>query len=164
MGMNYKTTSEIEQALVHSRLFNFRRNLVVPNASWGIGLHECDLLVLSNAGYATEIEIKVSRADLARDASKRHQHHDRGNRIKYLYFAMPAAMAKHIDLVPKRAGVIIISTKGRVTVIQKPEQDVTAKPFSDSDHYKLARLGALRIWNLKEKVMKLKEEVKKTML
>ena len=44
--------------------FNYRANLIVPNISWGLGLHECDLLVLTSSGYATEIEIKVSKADL----------------------------------------------------------------------------------------------------
>jgi len=30
-----------------------RTNLIVPNVSWGMDLHECDILSLSKAGYAT---------------------------------------------------------------------------------------------------------------
>ena len=37
-----------------------RTHLVVPNVSYGMYVHECDLFVLSKSGYATEIEIKIT--------------------------------------------------------------------------------------------------------
>lgn len=51
------------------RRLDYRRNTVVPNAYWGLGLTwEADLLVISKAGYLTEVEIKVSKADLLHPA------------------------------------------------------------------------------------------------
>ena len=61
------TTLEMETLLMNH--FNYLQNIIVPNVSNGIfhkehgWLHECDLLVLSKANYATEIEIKISKAD-----------------------------------------------------------------------------------------------------
>ena len=74
------TTPEMECRLAD--YFGYRKNLIVPNVYWGLDMHECDLLVLSQAGYATEIEIKISIADLRADAKKVHGHRS-GGRIKY---------------------------------------------------------------------------------
>ena len=69
--------------------FDIVQNLIVPNISWGIsGLHECDILSLSKAGYATEIEIKISKADLMSDKKKEHGHRHRY--IANLYFCVPS--------------------------------------------------------------------------
>jgi len=65
----YITTPEMEIALV--RFFNYRTNLIVPNVHWGMNMHECDLLMVSKAGYCTEIEIKVTRADIKRTRKSR---------------------------------------------------------------------------------------------
>jgi hypothetical protein len=130
--------------------------------------HECDLLMLSKAGYATEVEIKVSKSDLIADKKKRHGHRDYKNRIKYLYFAIPEKLKDDIDHIPERAGIIVVregtalrynSEAGKriptdyVTcdIIRKPETMSTYK-FTDSERYQLARLGALRIWGLKKKI------------
>ena len=61
------TTPEMEVAL--AAFFDSRRNLIVPCVHWGMNMHEGDLLMVSMAGYCTEIEIKVTRADLKNDAS-----------------------------------------------------------------------------------------------
>ena len=63
------TTTEMEVALAH--YLNMRVNLIVPNISWGMFIHECDLLVITPAGYMWEVEIKVSKQDLSRDSKKR---------------------------------------------------------------------------------------------
>jgi len=135
---------------------NFRHNLIVPNVCWGIHIHECDLLVITKAGYAWEVEIKVSKADLIKDADKRHGHKD--NRIKDLYFAMPEEMRDCIDHVPERAGIILVKNNLRCQTIKKPISNRNAVPFSDKEKYKVARLGALRIWGLKRKIIKKDKE------
>ena len=67
-------TIEVEVAIMQH--FDVRRNVIVPNVSWGIfrpgigQLHEIDLLVLSGSNYATEVEIKVTKADLKRIGRK----------------------------------------------------------------------------------------------
>lgn len=106
-------TAEIELAVA----FYFARAqaLSVPNVSWGMGLHECDVLVLTKSGYLYEVEIKVSMSDLIRDGHKDHGHvpGKRSPGIIELYYAMPVALFDKIsdqgqirpDLIPNRAGV-----------------------------------------------------------
>ena len=43
--------------------FYIRRNIVIPNVSWGFLNHEADLLVISQKRTLTEIEIKRTWAD-----------------------------------------------------------------------------------------------------
>jgi len=62
------TSKEIE--ILVADYFNYRANLIVPNVSWGLGVHECDILVLTKAGYAWEVEIKTSVADVKADLKK----------------------------------------------------------------------------------------------
>ena len=152
------------------RMFEPRVNLVVPNISWGLWIHECDLLVLTKAGYAYEIEIKVSRADLIKDKEKNHQHFD--TRIKFLYFAIPEHLKKDIEHIPERAGIIIVKKvqserldlKTRkwieceylvCDVLRKPEKNSGYK-FTEEERYQVARLGTMRILGLKQKILKLK--------
>lgn len=149
----YETCTEIEIAV--AKWFNYRRHLIVPNVSWGLVNHECDLLVLSKSNYATEVEIKISRSDLIADKSKKHKHED--NMIKYLYFAIPAKMEKDIEHIPEHAGIIIVNNSGFCRELRKPTQNPKCRALTDKERYQMARLGALRIWNLKSKIIKLKK-------
>jgi G3E family GTPase len=153
------TSLDIELAL--KRMLDPRRQLIVPNVSWGAGLHECDLLVISKSGYASEYEIKVTMQDLKRDRDKRHQH--RNKQLKALWYAVTADMVdRHnaLDYIPEAAGVIKmqrIPEFGEVkpfTVREAVEND--ANKWSEQEINAIYRLGALRIWTLKEKVLRLK--------
>lgn len=62
------TTLDMEIVLME--YFGVNRNIIVPNVSWGLNLHECDLLIFSKSGYATEVEIKISKQDLLKDKNK----------------------------------------------------------------------------------------------
>jgi len=42
--LNKITTLEIENRV--AQYFNPRQNIVVPNISWGMNIHECDLLIV----------------------------------------------------------------------------------------------------------------------
>ena len=168
------TTLEMEIALAAH--FNHRQNLIVPGVHWGFFIHEIDLFVLTKAGYAYEVEIKVSKADLVKDKGKRHQHRDDKGRIKYLYFAIPESLKAEIVHIPDRAGIIVVEkymgkwgryVKDRYETYEKeayncrlmraPEMLGTYK-FSDSERYTIARLGALRIWSMKDKLLRLANE------
>ena len=150
------TTPEMEIALAH--YFGYRTNLIVPNVCWGMNIHECDLLIVTAAGYCWECEIKISRHDLKNDEKKRHGHLD--NRIKRLYFALPDYLGtpENIAMVPPRAGVILVQLQKDIayspccSLVRKPEEFRLAKKLSDTDRYKVARLGAMRIWRLKQKL------------
>lgn len=148
------TTAEME--LVVARFFSPRVNLVVPNVHWGMDLsHECDLLVLSPAGYATEIEIKVSKSDLIRDKDKGHGHNS--YKIKYLYFAIPRALMEFQEHIPERAGILVVEpfsekytglTCRRIRMARAHNN----YKFNAKDRLRMSRLGALRIWDLKESI------------
>ena len=92
--------------LVLSSYFNSRTNLIVPNVSWGLNLHECDLLIVTPAGYAWEVEIKTTKYDLIRDGEKIHKHGSK--KIKYLYFAIPEYLLEWQDHIPVRAGILVV--------------------------------------------------------
>ena len=143
---------DIETAL--ARYFNYRTNIIVPNVSWGMFTHECDLLVLTPAGYATEVEIKTNKYDLLRDKKKKHGHHS--TRIKFLYFAIPEILAEYQEHIPDRAGIITLdyypgSTTLRCKTIRNAKRNSDYK-FSAEERYQLARLGTMRIWTLKNTI------------
>ena len=147
-------TIEMEITLAH--YFNLRQNLIVPNVYWGMGFrHELDLLVLTQANYGYEIEIKISKKDLIQDTQKRHNHES--NKIKYLYFAIPEKLESDIEHIPGRAGIIIVRDnfkpwqRGKCKLLRKPVKNSDYK-FTEIERLKLYRLMALRIWGLKEKI------------
>ena len=85
--------------------------LVVPNftpARW----FECDLWAVTNAGYATEYEIKLTRSDFLADAAKRDRlglKHDRVHAgdpagPSRFYYVMPEGLVAPED-VPAWAGI-----------------------------------------------------------
>ncbi len=154
------STAEMECTL--ASWFDYRQNLIVPRVYWGFGpgWHECDLLMVSQAGYCTEVEIKVTRSDLKADAKKIHGH--RNAAIKYLYFALPDYLDHCLEFVPERAGIILVSPDmpdvwtPRCKRVRAPTCQKGAAKMSDRQRYKMARLGALRIWGLKRKILDLK--------
>ena len=89
------TTIDIECAL--SNYFKPRINMLIPNVSWGFGIHECDVLVTTKSGYLYEVEIKVGASDLKKDADKPHKHTSK--RIKNLYFAIPYYLEPLIEFI-----------------------------------------------------------------
>ena len=142
------TEKDIQRALTRrGQIFDHLRFLVIPNASWGINVHECDLLALTGAGYAHEVEIKVSISDLKRDGRKRHRH--QSPKIKYLWFAAPEEMrGAMIEHVPETAGIILVQSvdNGHIVKIIRRPVPRKARKFSDYERYRLARLGTIRYW------------------
>lgn len=148
---------DIELACAHH--FNFRQNIIVPNIHWGLGLnYEADIVVLRPSGYAMEIEIKVSRADIGADMKKRQNHNS--NLFRQLWFAMPQQIADD-SRIPERAGILaIIEYAGSirrerflVKTIRAPKTNTVAHKFTDVEIKHLLELGCMRIWSLKEKLL-----------
>lgn len=147
-------TGEIELAI--ARYFNPRLNVIVPNISWGLDLHEIDLLVLNPSNYAYEIEIKTSLSDLKADKNKKHGHFS--NKIRRLYFAVPVELQKEaIEHIPERAGLLTIKTNTQVTLVKSPLLNIKARKFNDKEIKKLYELSNMRLWNLKEIIYKLQK-------
>ena len=159
----------IEIECIVARYFNIRQHIIVPNVSWGLDIHECDLLVVTKSGYATEVEIKVSKSDLKKDATKKHAHSSK--KIKYLYFAIPEKLEKFIDLIPSHAGIMVVreytpipTTYFRhshyLSILRQPEPTPHCRPLTESEVSNLGRLGSMRIWGLKDTVVGLLKDNK----
>jgi hypothetical protein len=152
------TAKHIELAVANH--FDWRKNIIVPNISWGLNLHECDVLVMSKSGYLIEVEIKISFSDLKKDFEKPHGHNGNG-KIKYLYYAMPTKLVEREDVVsmiPEYAGILRCSPldNGFVScgITKEATARSNARPLSEKERFDLVRLGAMRIWNLKRQLIK----------
>ena len=145
--------SDIANAVARNA-FPYRRHLLVPKVYWGWGLdYEADLIAVSGNGYATEIEIKISRGDLVRDHLKaKHQHPD--PRISRLYYAMPMPLAESaLELLPEEFGVIGVAKLNRYDygvckILRKARKRPQAQKLSDQDIRRLMRLAAVKFWGL----------------
>jgi hypothetical protein len=124
--------------------FGYRQNVCVRNVSWGMQLHECDLLIMSKANYLTEVEIKISKSDLKRDLLKHHCH--QSNKIKKLYFAVPKSLSGMAGWIPDEAGLITVDESGMVWTVRPAESRRDVKPITPEEAFNLARLGAMRQW------------------
>jgi hypothetical protein len=140
-------------------------NLIVPNISWGLGLHECDLLICSKTSYCTEVEIKISKSDLIKDKEKSHGHNS--DKIKFLYFAIPDYLNTDeiISHIPERAGILVVRNNGKrlvVSKIREPQRNITAVKITNQERYEIARLGTMRIFGMKLKIKKLQDLLNET--
>jgi len=145
-------TIDVEVALMEK--YKVNKKIIVPNVSWGLNieLHECDLLILTRTGYATEIEIKISKSDLLKDKDKLHSHNH--NHIKTFYFCVPEKLQEiALKEIPERAGLYVITNKHKIMEIKKPINNKECVKWSEELMYKLAKLGAMRILNLKKRII-----------
>jgi len=133
---------------------DLKNHLVVPNVSTGLAIHECDLLSVTNARYATEIEIKISVADTKKDKLKKHQH--KSNKIKYLYFAMPLdILDKARQYIPEHAGIYSVKSyywrkQLRYKVIKERPAKVNPnhRKLTVKEYAQLQRLAAMRYFTI----------------
>lgn len=147
----------IELAVVN--LFNYRKYTIVPNVSWGLGLrHECDLLMLDDNGRFTEIEIKISSADLKADFKKKHNHSS--DLISRLIYAMPIELCqKYHELIPQKFGIISVdvcfpewlggAAMVKASHFRMAKHDKTKRLPTDKEKMDFMRLGCMRVWSLK---------------
>jgi DNA repair protein MmcB-like len=157
-----KITEQTVQVAL-SKHFDCRRNLVLPNAYYGVhGLdHEVDLLVVKPTGYAIEVEIKLTRADLKKDFEKKHGHKSRI--IDQIYYCVtPKLVELAVELVPEDCGILVYdppADRGRwrkrssyVSVLRAAKSKKPRPRFSEQQIYDVLRLSVLRVWTLKEKL------------
>lgn len=149
----FKLTSlHIELAVV--ALLNYRIYTIVPNVSWGLGLgHECDLLCYKDEKF-TEIEIKISMADLKKDFEKGHNHQSKY--IHRLIYAFPESMLeKALPLIPESCGIILIRIDENNNINQARARWYRKCRYKHKNAipanilYKFMSLGCMRIWSLK---------------
>lgn len=171
-----RTLYEIEIALAKSSHFNFIKNIVVFNIN-GIScklpiFHECDMLVLSKLGYLTEIEIKRSWSDFLKDFNKTHSRESMGI-IKYFYCCIPESLLKKAydkleEINRDYSGIITydedlkIKLHGhryrvKVNLGNYSYSFITNKTYRKlylEEQLEVARLGAIKVIKLKEKISK----------
>ncbi len=155
------TTLQIEIALM--RGLEFTKNLMVPTVkAGGLVRFETDMLMLSKAGYATAIEIKISKSDLKADSKKAHIKNT-GKviygkswkekyfpKVKYFYYAVPDDLLElALTTVHKDFGIYTV--RGKSIFIARPAKVISNYKWNDKERYALARLGALRIFGYKLK-------------
>jgi len=159
-----KPITTIEMELAIAKYFGIRQHIIVPNISWGLpGMHECDLFIIKKSGVAVEVEIKRSKSDFLADFNKGHNHVDRQHRITEFYYAMPEDLyEKCKDLIPEGAGIITCERytnykKEEVVVAhtkRQPKRIKGSRSLTAEEQFKIARLGTMRIWTLKQKLIK----------
>lgn len=150
--------SYLEIELAIADYYNTRQHIIVPNCYINYGTsadHECDLIIIKRSGYAEEIEIKMSKSDLKADFKKKHEHID--DRLQYLYYAMPVELYEQCkDLVPEYAGVFTIQKYKDINLVRcvKSASKKQCRKLTVEEQLKIARLGVMRIWKLKQKEQK----------
>jgi len=141
---------EIEFAL--AKYYNPRLCNIIPNVSWGAGIHECDLLVIKRSKWAIEIEIKISKSDMKADLKKEHQH--KHELISKLYYAMPVDIYEQCkDIIPIYAGIYVIDNSLFVKCIREATINKDARKLTDKEITNILRLGNMRTWSMREKIL-----------
>lgn len=154
-----RTLYEIEVAIAKNSNFDFRRNIVAFNVNGCSGKlpiwHECDILVCTKAGYLTEIEIKRSWSDFLADFRKKH-HHESEGLIKYFYYCVPMSIVERVkEFLEKRYVVVGIITYSESLFIhvEKVAEKRKCNKLTIEQQLEIARLGAMRVIGLKEKLI-----------
>lgn len=158
------TTAEMEVSI--SKYFGIRTHIIVPNLSWGFFNHELDLFLIRKSGYGFEVEIKRTKSDLLADFKKRHNHIDKKNRIVQLYYAIPQELLKSCEQhIPEQFGIIVVEkyeSLGKyydsTRMYREAKRRTGAKKLTLKEQLKVARLGTMRVWTLKEKLNTLKRK------
>jgi len=146
-------STDVEVAV--AKYFNYRQNLIVPNVFWGWKLrHEADIIVLRPSGWATEIEIKLTSSDIKADLLKRYNHWE-SSRIQQCFVAVPNKLHDiALRLVPVYCGVLEVYQQRfknfEVVTLRGAKRNPKARKISPEEKQKLAELGAMRIWDLKQ--------------
>lgn len=156
------SVDEIELAIRNSGMFNKRQDIFVPNISWGLLNHEADLVVITKSGYLSEIEIKRSWSDFLADFKKGHGHKD--ERVYKLYYAVPESIAQKviaffIENKVANNGLIIYGEDGGCKINYIPETPYFSggRKLFIEECLTIARLGCMRIFALKSKLVKLRQ-------
>jgi len=144
------TAQQVEIAV--AKHFGYRQNLIVPNVHWGLNLpYEADLVVLRPSGWAIEVEIKVSAADIRADLKKTRQHDS--NLFRELYFAVPERLSTNTN-IPEHAGILSVYEYKpgwlKVKMLRRSVLRKTATKWKPETRQKLCELAAMRIWSLKQ--------------
>lgn len=163
-----RTLYEIEVALAKTDKFNYIKNVIAFNVN-GLGYslfinHECDMLVLSKSGYLTEIEIKRSWSDFKADFKKKHSH-ESADLIKSFYYCIPLSILDKVkeyfkDKKMYSSNVVItydedLNIEFHQIECNGIEHNSKYRKLFLEEQFQVARFGAMRAINIKEKINRL---------
>lgn len=161
---------DIELAIF--RLYDIRQHVIVPNVSDQMGLvpFETDMLVLTQSGYATGFEIKVSKSDLLADLKKKQyaRFRDKENghvmqelfyakKFKHFYYAVPKSLEEvALNFIPEFIGLYVYENfeypKYPTFIKAKEAKKLATESWSTKNQMELMRLGTMRIYSLKHAI------------
>lgn len=162
-------------------VFDRKHLVVVPECQWPGS--ECDLLVVRRDLRLVDVEIKISRADLKRDAAKDKWFElpttwsfggtrprvprTHPARIWKHYFAVPADIwtDELYAHVPECSGVMMIRDSHfglapLMTIRRQARPNKDAKAISAEDVCDIARLQSLRMWDAYREVDQHRRQIK----
>lgn len=151
---------EIEDVIINNlHAGDIRNNVIVPNVSWGMGIsYEADLVVVNRQGFATEYEIKRSYSDFVADFCKKVKMRTkpRGCIDSITCFHCQREIA---EVFLQRNGiempaVLFYDDNGKITSNGKASYMGSGRKMFLEEQLKLARLGVMRYWNLRDKQTK----------
>lgn len=169
-------TLQMEVALM--RYFDVLKTIIVPcvQGSYNMFKFEVDLVSITKSGYATGVEIKVSKSDLKNDLKKRHiiesqnplfRSYDGESGMeyfyggfKYFYYAVPEKLKdESLKQINPNLGLLIIKKHPTLenyflVKIERESKVLSKRKLTIEEQLKIARLGCIRI--LKYKSQKLK--------
>ena len=93
-----------------TRHFDYRERRCYPNIMFGGG--ECDLLVVSPSGYATEYEVKLTLADWRSDVNKPKWRAKDRKHVTSFYYVVPVQLIAQQHLVEMQSGAGLLSWDG----------------------------------------------------
>lgn len=152
------TVDEIQIALRNSGIWNKRQDIFIPNLSWGMLNYEADLVIITKSGYLTEVEIKRSWADFKADFKKGHEHDD--PRVYHFYYCVPESICERVaEFLQEKYGagrpsVLCVSEEGNIRHYDGGISHRGGRKLFLEEQLTAARLGCMRVWNLKEKLIK----------
>lgn len=136
-----------------------RQNKVFPNVFFD-GF-EADILELTKSGYASEYEVKISRADFKNDSLKERNWYKgrevdlnkyiilkNGNRVNYFYYVVPKGLIT-VNEIPEFAGLIYVEEyeykcfsmeKGNHVVMRMRSNVIKSAPKLCKDKFPVDRL------------------------
>lgn len=149
------TTPELELAVMDA--YDIRKNTIIANVQSGMGVKECDLLMLRPTGYATEFELKLTKGDLMKDFNKTDGHVS--ELIKETFFVMPMnVVSTAIQVLPKNFGVIGVKRDKDFNPVMEQIRDAQSNPnarkWTDEERMQFLRLGCMRLYKLKKDLVK----------
>lgn len=151
------TIDEIQIALRNSGIWNKRQDIFIPNLSWGLLNYEADLVIITKSGYLTEVEIKRSWEDFKADFKKGHEHDD--PRVYYFHYCVPESICgRVVEFLQEKYGagrpsVLCVSEDGYIRHYDGGVAHRGGRKLFLEEQLTAARLGCMRVWNLKEKIL-----------